>query len=126
MTDFKTLRVWEAFHQITLCIYKITKRFPSEELYGLTSQMRRSSASVATNIAEGCGRHTDPDMAWFLNIAMGSASELEYQLLLSKDLAYIDQSQYQTIEKNLTTAKKMLNTLIKKVRDRIEHPPKFR
>ena len=122
MIDFRTLRVWEAFHEITLDIYKITQQFPSEELYGLTSQMRRSAASVPTNIAEGCGRNTDPDLAKFLTIAMGSASELEYQLILAKDLKFIQQDEYQDVMKNLITSKKMLNTFLKKVRGRI--PPK--
>ena len=122
MIDFRTLRVWEAFHEIVLDVYKITQQFPSEELYGLTSQMRRSAASVPTNIAEGCGRNTDPDLAKFLTIAMGSASELEYQLILAKDLKLIQPDQYQDIMENLTTAKKMLNTFLKKVRGRI--PPK--
>ena len=119
MIDFKTLRVWEVFHEIALDIYKITRKFPLEELYGLTSQMRRAAASVPTNIAEGCGRNTDPDLAKFLTIAMGSASELEYQLLLSKDLEYIDQIEYETITEKLVAAKKMLNTFLKKVRARI-------
>ena len=122
MIDFRTLRVWEAFHEIALHVYKITRQFPSEELYGLTNQMRRSAASVPTNIAEGCGRNTDPDLAKFLTIAMGSASELEYQLILSKDLELIHQSEYQNIMENLIASKKMLNTFLKKVRGRI--PPK--
>ena len=123
MIDFKTLRVWEAFHEITLDIYRVTRKFPTEELYGLTSQMRRSAASVPTNIAEGCGRHTDPDLAKFLTIAMGSASELEYQLLLAKDLEYIHQDEYQTILTELIAAKKMLNTFLKRVSNRI--PSKY-
>ncbi len=119
MIDFKTLRVWEAFHEITLRVYKMTQQFPSEELYGLTVQMRRSAASVPTNIAEGCGRHTDPDLAKFLTIAMGSASELEYQLLLARDLKYIEPDDYQNIIQQLITAKRMLNTFLQKVRNRI-------
>ena len=122
MIDFRTLRVWEAFHEITVDIYKITQQFPSEELYGLTSQMRRSAASVPTNIAEGCGRNTDPDLAKFLTIAMGSASELEYQLILAKDLKLVQPDEYQDIMENLIASKKMLNTFLKKVRGRI--PPK--
>ncbi|MGB3778330.1 MAG: four helix bundle protein [Tunicatimonas sp.] len=119
MIDFKTLRVWELFHEIALDIYRITRKFPLEELYGLTSQMRKSASSAPTNTAEGCGRNTDPDLAKFLTIAMGSASELEYQLLLSKNLEYIDQDEYETIVEKLITAKKMLNTFLQKVRARI-------
>ncbi len=123
MIDFKTLRVWEAFHEIVLDIYRITRKFPSEELYGLNSQMRKSAASAPTNIAEGCGRNTDPDLARFLTIAMGSASELEYQLLLSKDLKYIHQDEYQIILNKLIAAKKMLNIFLKRVRTRISSKP---
>lgn len=123
MIDFKTLRVWEVFHETVLDIYRITRKFPAEGLYGLTSQMRKSAASAPTNIAEGCGRNTDPDLARFLTIAMGSASELEYQLLLSKDLKYIHQHEYQTILTKLIAAKKMLNSFLKKVRARIPSKP---
>ena len=119
MIDFKTLRVWEAFHEIALDIYQITRKFPAEELYGLISQMRKSATSAPTNIAEGCGRNTDPDLAKFLTIAMGSASELEYQLLLSRDLKYMDQDEYKTIIEKLITTKKMLNTFLQNVRARI-------
>lgn len=125
MIAFRTLRVWEAFHEIALDVYKITRKFPSEEMYGLTSQMRKSAASAPTNIAEGCGRNTDPDLARFLTIAMGSASELEYQLFLSKDLEYIHQDEYETTTEKLITAKKMLNTFLQKVRARIPTKRRF-
>src|SRR5688500_19694656 len=85
MKDFRQLKVWEKAHQVALAIYKATKEFPKEELYGLTSQIRRASMSIPTNISEGCGRNTDAEFARFLQIAMGSASETEYQLLLSHD-----------------------------------------
>jgi four helix bundle protein len=75
MKDFRQLKVWEKAHQLAVAVYKETKGFPKEELYGLTSQIRRSSMSIPTNIAEGCGRNTDADFARFLQIAMGSASE---------------------------------------------------
>jgi four helix bundle protein len=83
MQDFKKLKVWEKGHQLTLAVYKLTARFPKEELYGLTSQMRRAAASVVSNIAEGCGRGGRADFGSFLQMATGSASELECQLLLS-------------------------------------------
>jgi four helix bundle protein len=76
MKDFRQLRVWDKAHRLTLAIYKVTKRFPKEETYGLASQMRRSSASIATNIAEGCGRNSDADFCRFLVVALGSGSEL--------------------------------------------------
>ena len=83
MKDFRQLKVWEKSHQLALTVYKATKGFPKEELYGLTSQIRRSSMSIPTNIAEDCGRNTDTDFARFLQMAMGSASETEYQLILA-------------------------------------------
>jgi four helix bundle protein len=81
MKDFRQLKVWEKSHQLALAVYKITKEFPKEELYGLTSQIRRASMSIPTTIAEGCGRNTNKEFARFLQIAMGFASETEYQLI---------------------------------------------
>jgi four helix bundle protein len=86
MQDFRNLLVWQKSHELVLEIYRISRDFPREELFGLTSQMRRCAVSVPSNIAEGCGRGSDPDFARFLIIAMGSCSELEYQVLLSRDL----------------------------------------
>jgi four helix bundle protein len=80
MRDFHALKVWQKAHWLTLRVYNATKRFPKDELYGLTSQVRRSATSIPTNVAEGCGRSGEAELARFLNIAMGSASELEYQL----------------------------------------------
>jgi len=116
MKDFKELKVWQRSHQITLKIYKITASFPKEELYGLISQMRRSSSSVPTNIAEGCGRGSDADFARFLHFAMGSASELEYQLLLSLDLSFINQETYQNLNTELIETKRMLNSFLQKLK----------
>jgi four helix bundle protein len=115
MRDFKKLHVWEKSHNLTLDIYKLTSAFPKEELYGLTSQMRRSSSSVPTNIAEGCGRQTQPQLARFLNIASGSASELEYQLILSKDLRFIDKKNFKKLTSDVTEVKRMLSSLHQKV-----------
>ncbi|MBT9392517.1 four helix bundle protein [Hymenobacter sp. NST-14] len=89
MFDFKKLRIWQEGYQLTLSVYRVTKAFPKDELFGLTSQMRRSSASIPHNIAEGCGRNSVPELLRFLVIAMGSASELESQLLLSEGLGFI-------------------------------------
>ncbi len=86
MKDFRHLKVWQKSHELTLAVYKATSLFPPDELYGLRSQIRRSCASIPANIAEGCGRNADGDFARFLQIAMGSASELEYHLLLVRDL----------------------------------------
>jgi four helix bundle protein len=86
MRDFRTRKVWQKAHQVTLRVYGATRTFPKDELYGLTSQIRRYAASIPTNVAEACGRSGGAEFARFLNIAMGSASELEYQLLLARDL----------------------------------------
>jgi four helix bundle protein len=94
MRDFRQLRVWEQSHKLALAIYEVTKGFPKEELFALTNQMRRSATAIPTNIAEGCGRETNKDYAHFLQIALGSAFELDYQILLSKDLSYIDEKKY--------------------------------
>ena len=89
MRDFRELKVWEKAHRLTLQVYRITKNFPSDEQFGLTVQLRRAAASVPTNIAEGCGRDSERELARFMSIAGGSASEVEYQLLLACDLNYI-------------------------------------
>ena len=94
MQDFKSLKVWRKSHQVTLGVYKATVAFPKAELYGLTSQMRRCSVSIPANIAEGCGRGGAADFARFLRIAMGSASELEYHCLLSRDLGFLNGEGY--------------------------------
>lgn len=94
MRNFYELTVWQKSHQLTLDIYRLCLSFPKEEMYGLTSQMRRSSASVPTNICEGCGRESNREMKRFLIIASGSCSELEYQILLAKDLQYLSENHF--------------------------------
>lgn len=116
MQDFRSLKVWEQSHQITLEIYRITSHYPKEELWALVSQMRRSSSSIPTNIAEGCGRHTDDDFAHFLQMALGSANELEYQILLSADLNYISDEIHKELNSKINNIKRMLINLIAKVR----------
>jgi four helix bundle protein len=116
MKDFRQLKVWEKSHQLALSIYKATKSFPKEELYGLTSQIRRSSMSIPTNIAEGCGQNTDAQLARFLQIAMGSASETEYQLLLSHDLGFISKEDYEKLNNDVTEVKRMLTSFIQTLR----------
>ncbi len=112
MRNFKDLEIWESAHQLTLKIYAITKEFPKEEMYGLISQMRRSAQSIPTNIAEGCGRNSENELLRFCNIAMGSASELEYQLILSLDLDFLDQTEYQNLSEQLSSLKKRMNRFI--------------
>jgi len=114
--DFRQLKAWEKSHKLALAIYKATKEFPIEELYGLISQIRRSRMSIPTNIAEGCGRNTDADFARFLQMAMGSASETEYQLLLSLDLGFLNKEQYDKLNLDVTEVKRMLASLLKTLR----------
>jgi four helix bundle protein len=116
MKDFRQLKVWEKSHQLALAVYKATKEFPKEELYGLTSQIRRSSMSVPTNIAEGCGRFTNADFARFLQMAMGSASEAEYQLILARDLGFLSNDVYEKLHNDTEKVKRMLTSLIKTIR----------
>jgi four helix bundle protein len=116
MQDFKKLKVWEKGHQLTLAIYKLTARFPKEELYGLTSQMRRAAASIVSNIAEGCGRTGRADFGRFLQMATGSASELEYQLLLAHDLNFLKAEEYQNLERGVVEVKRMLSSLMQRLR----------
>jgi len=113
--DFHELKVWQKAHQLTLAVYRITAAFPREELYGLTSQLRRACSSIAANLAEGCGRNGDAEFARFCSIAMGSASELEYHLLLAKDLKLIKTADYQDLDQRATELKRMLTALMQKV-----------
>lgn len=108
MKDFKKQEIWRRSHQLTLEIYRATQQFPKEEIYGLTSQIRRAMSSIPTNIAEGCGRRTNAELANFLNIASGSASELEYEILLAKEIGYITQEQYEVWTKEIEEIRSML------------------
>ena len=116
MRDFRDLKVWEKAHQLTLGVYKATLVFPKEELYGLTSQIRRASTSIPANIAEGCGRSGEPELARFLQIAMGSASELEYHLMLARELDLLGVNEYEHLRTELIAVKRMLTVLIQKLK----------
>ena len=116
MRNYKELRVWERAHLLTLAIYKATTGFPRHELFGLTSQMRRCAASIGTNLAEGCGRRSNPEMARFIQIAMGSASELDYELLLSRDLHLLPLTEYESLQKELSEVRRMLAALYQTVK----------
>ncbi len=118
MKDFKELRVWQKAHTLTLEIYQATKSFPREEIYGLTNQIRRAAASVGANIAEGCGRRSDGELTRFLQIARGSASELEYHLLLARDLKLLVNDLYQSFEKKVVEVQRMLTSLVAAVAER--------
>jgi four helix bundle protein len=116
LQSFRNLKVWERSHALTLDVYKSSMSFPREEMYGLTSQMRRSSASIGANIAEGSCRKGDSDFGRFLQIAMGSASELEYHLLLARDLELLKSLDYQRLSAGVSEVKRMLASLIHKLR----------
>jgi four helix bundle protein len=112
MQSFRNLRVWEKSHRLTLDIYALSKAFPRDEMFGLTSQMRRASASIGMNIAEGCCRKGDIEMARFLQIAMGSASELEHRILLAHDLDYLRNPAYERLAIQVVEVKRMLSSLM--------------
>ena len=116
MQNYKELKVWQKAHQLTLDVYTETKGFPKDELYSLTNQLRRSTSSVPANIAEGCGKNTQADLANFLNIALGSANESEYFILLSKDLGYLTLDRFEKLSDQANEIKAMLISLISKVR----------
>jgi four helix bundle protein len=115
MKDFRELKVWEKAHQLTLSCYEATGTFPKQEMFGLVSQIRRSSSSVPANIAEGCGRRGDGEFHRFLQVAMGSASELEYHLLLSRDLKFLSLVDHDRLHTRVEEVKRMLVSLTRKV-----------
>lgn len=115
MKDYKKFIVWQKSHQLTLDVYKITSVYPKEELFGLTSQIKRACSAIPMNIAEGCGRNSDKDFCRFLYIAFGSANELEYQIILSIDLNFIERQKGQNLLIQIEEIKKMLNGLISKL-----------
>jgi four helix bundle protein len=116
MKDFRKLKVWKKAHLLTRAVYTATTNFPKEETYGLTSQIRRASASVPANIAEGCGRNGEAELARFLHVAMGSASELEYHLLLAHDLNLMETRTYEQLNTDLIEVKRMLSSFIQKLK----------
>ncbi len=116
MQNYKDLKVWEKSHQFTLKIYEVTKFFPKDETYALTSQLRRSASSIPANIAEGCGKNTNQDFAKYLNISLGSSNESEYFIILSKDLNYLSQQDFDMLFVLINEIKAMLIALISKVR----------
>ncbi|TWU20880.1 four helix bundle protein [Bythopirellula polymerisocia] len=116
MRDFRQLQVWKKAHELTLNIYKTTRSFSRAEVYGLTSQLRRASASIGANLAEGCGRSTVGDLRRFVDIASGSASEVDYHLLLARDLSEMQEPLYVEFDQAINEVKKMLNALGKSLR----------
>jgi len=116
MRDFRELKVWEKAHRLTLEVYQVTISFPREEQYGLMSQLRRCSSSIPANIAEGCGRGSEAEFAHFLQIALGSASELDYHLLLAYDLQYLKETEYKRLAMEISEIKRMLAGFLQKLR----------
>jgi len=115
MEDFKNLKVWSKAHELTLVVYRRTRVFPKEEMYGLTSQLRSAAASIGANIAEGCGRRSDGEMKRFLQIARGSASELEYHFLLAGDLQLLDNAEFKNLEGKVLEVQRMLASLVQRL-----------
>jgi four helix bundle protein len=121
MKNFRDLQVWEKAHSLTLASYRITKEFPKQEMYGMSSQIRRCAASIPANIAEGCGKRGNGEFQRYLNIATGSASELEYHFLLAHDLNFISDPNYNELNDRIIEVKRMLASLARKVEaDRLE------
>ena len=116
MKDFRTLKVWEKAHALTLSIYKASVGFPKNELYALTNQIQRATVSIPANIAEGCGKDSDAELKRYFQIAMGSSSELEYLILLAHDLGYLSQAVYQELQSSLIEVRKMLNAFIQRLK----------
>jgi len=116
MRNYRNLLVWEKAHRLTLSIYKSTAVFPTEERFGLTSQMRRAAASIPANLAEGCGRRSDKEMARFVQIAMGSGAELSYHTLLARDLNFLDAKTHERLEADLAVIMRMMSSLSQKLK----------
>jgi four helix bundle protein len=115
MRSFRDIRVWAKSHAVTLSIYEVTRTFPKDELYSLTSQMRRAATSMPANIAEGSGRGSHADFARFVQMAIGSASEVEYLLLLARDLRYVDPAKFQDLEERVIEVRRMLIAFLRRL-----------
>lgn len=117
MRDFRELNVWKKAYQLTLDVYKSTRNFPREELYGLPSQIRRSAASIPANIAEGCGRAGKAELSRFFQIAMGSASELEFHLLLARDIGLLSGADHNQLSGQAIEVKRRLTAYWQKLKN---------
>jgi four helix bundle protein len=120
MRNYRELQVWSKAHSLTLDLYRASRAFPREEMYGVTSQLRRAAASIGANLAEGCGRRTSSELARFVRIALGSASELDYHLLLCRDLAFLGDDEFKKMSDRLTEVRKMLTSFLSSVEEQIE------
>ena len=120
MRNYRELQVWNKAHNLTLELYRVSRGFPREEIYGVTNQLRRAAASIGANLAEGCGRRTSTELARFVRISMGSASELDYHLLLSHDLGFMNGGDFARTANQLTEVRKMLTSFLSSVEKQIE------
>lgn len=124
MRNYQDLQVWEKAHSLMLDLYQLSRGFPREEIYGLTSQLRRAAMSIGINLAEGCGRRTSAELARFVRIAMGSASELDYELLICRDLGFLGTADFQRCTKKLTEIRKMLFSFLASIEEQIDSESK--
>lgn len=120
MRNYRDLQVWTKAHNLTLELYRLSRQFPREELYGITNQLRRAAVSIGANLAEGCGRRTSSELARFVRIALGSASELDYHLLLCCDLGFMATDEFTRTSSALTEVRKMLTSFLNSVEEQIE------
>ena len=118
MNNFKELKVWQRAIELVILIYKITQTFPKEEVYGLTSQIRRAASSIPSNIAEGAGRMSPEDFIHFLNIARGSSFELETQLIIAHELNYVNQPDFESLTQKLDEIQKMISGLQRSINNK--------
>ena len=116
MRDFRKLQVWQKAHEMALAVYRTTAHFPRTEIYGLVSQMRRAAVSIPTNIAEGCGREGEAELGRFMQIAMGSASELEYELLLAHELGFTGPKDNAQLSHGIEEIKRMMTAFFRKLK----------
>jgi four helix bundle protein len=120
MRNYRELQVWSKAHALTLNLYRLSRTFPKEETYGLTSQLRRAAVSIGANLAEGCGRRTSGELARFVRVAMGSASELDYHLVLCCDLGFLGREDFLRASRELTEIRKMLTSLLAKIEGQVQ------
>ena len=119
MRNYRELQVWSKAHNLTLDLYRVSRTFPREEIYGITSQLRRAAASIGANLAEGCGHRTSSELARFVRIAMGSASELDYHLLLCRGLGFMSGDDFTSSTTKLTEVRKMLTSFLSSVEEQL-------
>ncbi|UXP31630.1 four helix bundle protein [Reichenbachiella agarivorans] len=115
MRDYKKYDVWKLGHELTLAIYKITDKFPESEKFRIVDQIRRAAYSIPSNIVEGCGRESDVEFKRYLVVSRGSANELEYFLILSRDLSFIDQTEFDVLFDQVNKVNRSITNLIKKL-----------